>query len=263
MIMHLNAFCDDNEMIEVLIIYIYQKQIKLLLLNLLFITNNQTELCLLHYSNAQTHDLYKGNGFGSGSIDFGGLHIAEVTTFNKVWATYNGGPDGEGATFFEPVGLPEGYFLLGYYAQRNNRPLFGRVLVAKDTNDRANPALKWPIDYALVWSSHGLSVKADSPGYIWAPIPSDGYQAVGLVVTTTPEKPPLDKVRCVRNDFTTFCEPDEWIWGREGDVDSDEFNIFESRPVKKGKQVLTSLYTQNTCINILLNCYYILLYSKK
>ncbi|CAO2832989.1 unnamed protein product [Amaranthus hypochondriacus] len=177
-----------------------------------------------------------GNGFGTGSIDFGGLHIAEVTTFNKVWATYNGGPDGEGATFFEPVGLPEGYFLLGYYAQRNNRPLFGRVLVAKDTNDRANPALKWPIDYALVWSSHGLSVKADSPGYIWAPIPSDGYQAVGLVVTTTPEKPPLDKVRCVRNDFTTFCEPDEWIWGREGDVDSDEFNIFESRPVKKGKQ---------------------------
>ncbi|XP_010675108.2 hypothetical protein At1g04090 isoform X1 [Beta vulgaris subsp. vulgaris] len=177
-----------------------------------------------------------GNGFASGTMDFGGLVVAEVTTFDKVWATYDGGPDDQGATFFEPTGLPEGFFLLGYYSQSNNRPLYGRVLVGKDTSNPANPALKWPIDYALVWSSKSLKVKTDSPGYIWAPIPTDGYQAVGLVVTTTPEKPPLEKVRCVRSDFTTLCEPDEWIWGRQGGVDSDEFNIFESRPVRRGKQ---------------------------
>lgn len=181
-------------------------------------------------------DLPTGSGFATGTIDFGGLVIAEVTTFDKVWATYDGGPSNQGATFFEPVGLPEGFFLLGYYAQPNNRPLFGRALVGKDTSNPANPALKWPVDYVLVWSSKSLSVKEDSPGYIWAPIPRDGYQAVGLVVTTTPEKPSLEKVRCVRSDFTTLCEPDEWIWGREGDVDSDEFNIFQSRPVRKGKQ---------------------------
>ncbi|KAL2942609.1 putative vacuolar protein sorting-associated protein TDA6 [Bienertia sinuspersici] len=178
----------------------------------------------------------QGDGFATGTIDFGGLVIAEVTNFSKVWATYDGGPDNEGATFFEPIGLPEGFFLLGYYAQSNNRPLFGRVLVGKDTSNPANPALRWPVDYALVWSSKSLKVKEDSPGYIWAPIPKDGYQAVGLVITNTPEKPPLEKVRCVRSDFTTLCEPDEWIWGRQGDVDSDEFNIFEARPVRKGKQ---------------------------
>ncbi|XP_021859230.1 hypothetical protein At1g04090 isoform X2 [Spinacia oleracea] len=177
-----------------------------------------------------------GGGFASGIIDFGGLEIAEVTNFSKVWATYNGGPSDQGATFFEPIGLAEGFYLLGYYAQPNNRPLFGRALVGKDTSNPANPALRWPVDYALVWSSKSQTVKEDSPGYIWAPIPRDGYQAVGLVVTSTPEKPPLEKVRCVRSDFTTLCEPDDWIWGREGGVDSDEFNIFESRPVRKGKQ---------------------------
>ncbi|KAH9624223.1 hypothetical protein KSS87_022354 [Heliosperma pusillum] len=170
-------------------------------------------------------------GFATGTIDFGGLTATEVTTFNKVWATYEGGPDNVGATFFEPSGLPPGFSLLGYYAQPNNRALFGRVVVAKDKDsDAASPALKKPEDYALVWSSKNLNVKEDNPGYIWAPIPTDGYQAVGLVVTTTPEKPPLEKVMCVRSDLTTLCETDEWIWGREGGVDSDEFNIFESRP---------------------------------
>uniref|UniRef100_A0A803KPV1 Uncharacterized protein n=1 Tax=Chenopodium quinoa TaxID=63459 RepID=A0A803KPV1_CHEQI len=177
-----------------------------------------------------------GGGFATGTIDFGGLVVAEVTNFTKVWATYNGGPDDGGATFFEPIGLPEGFYLLGYYAQPNNRPLYGRVLVGKDTSNPANPTLKWPVDYALVWSSKSQDVKEDTPGYIWAPIPKDGYQAVGLVVTSTPEKPPLEKVRCVRSDFTTLCEPDDWVWGKTGGVDSDEFNIFESRPVRKGKQ---------------------------
>ncbi|KAK9691730.1 hypothetical protein RND81_09G215200 [Saponaria officinalis] len=179
----------------------------------------------------------QGTGFATGRIDFGGLTATEITTFNKVWATYEGGPENAGATFFEPIELPPGFSLLGYYAQPNNRPLFGRVVVAKDKDsDAASPALKKPDDYALVWSSKNLNVKEDTNGYIWAPIPSDGYQAVGLVVTTTPEKPPLDKVMCVRSDLTSLCETDEWVWGREGGVDSDEFNIFDSRPVRKGKQ---------------------------
>ncbi|XP_074311427.1 hypothetical protein At1g04090-like [Silene latifolia] len=176
-----------------------------------------------------------GGGFATGTIDLGGLIASEVTTFTPVWATYEGGPENKGATFFEPTGLPEGYHILGYYAQPNNRALFGRVVVAKD-NDGSSPALKNPQDYALVWSSKNVNIKQDNVGYIWAPIPLDGYQAVGLVVTTTPEKPALDKVMCVRSDLTSACEPDELIWGRSKGAGSDEFNIFESRPVERGTQ---------------------------
>ncbi|KAL9235134.1 hypothetical protein vseg_009925 [Gypsophila vaccaria] len=177
-----------------------------------------------------------GGRFASGTIDLGGVITTEVTTFNKVWATYEGGPDNKGATFFEPIGLPNGYSLLGYYAQPNNQALFGRVVVAKDNAGGASPALRGPTDYALVWSSKSLNVKEDINGYIWAPIPSDGYQAVGLVVTTTPDKPPLDKIMCVRSDLTSSCETNELIWGRQGGANSNEFNIFESRPVSTWEQ---------------------------
>ncbi|KAH9623655.1 hypothetical protein KSS87_018994 [Heliosperma pusillum] len=189
-----------------------------------------------------------GGGFATGTIDLGGLITSEVTTFNKVWATYEGGPENKGATFFEPIGLPQGYCILGYYGQPNDRALFGRVVVAKD-NGGATPALKKPQDYALVWSSKNVNVKQDNVGYIWAPIPLDGYQATGLVVTTTPEKPALDNVMCVRTDLTSTCEPDEWIWGRSKGAGSDEFNIYESRPVEKGTQasaVSTGTFTAQT-----------------
>uniref|UniRef100_A0A7C9AY68 Uncharacterized protein n=1 Tax=Opuntia streptacantha TaxID=393608 RepID=A0A7C9AY68_OPUST len=66
-----------------------------------------------------------GGEFASGTVDLGGLIVAEVTSFNKVWTAYEGGPDNSGATFFEPTGIPQGFSILGYYAQPNNRHLFG------------------------------------------------------------------------------------------------------------------------------------------
>lgn len=177
-----------------------------------------------------------GTGFATRTIDLGGLIVTEITTFNKVWETHEGGPGNAGATFFEPTGLPDGFFPLGFYAQPNNRPLFGCVLVGKDGGDESSPAQTSPIDYALVWTSKSLNIKEDSPGYIWAPIPVDGYQAVGLVITTTPDKPPLERIRCVRSDLTAQCEPSESIWSLKRGDDSNEFNIFESRPTERGKQ---------------------------
>jgi len=160
-----------------------------------------------------------------------------------VWTTYDGGPDNSGATFFEPTGIPEGFSILGHYAQPNNQPLVGSVLVAKDASDGSNPALVPPADYALVWSSQSSSVKQDSPGYIWAPIPPNGYKAIGLIVTTTPDKPPLDKVRCVRSDLTTTSEPDEWIWGQNKDFRSSDFNVYKSRPNSTGDEVCINLFS--------------------
>uniref|UniRef100_A0A7C9AUX4 Vacuolar protein sorting-associated protein 62 n=1 Tax=Opuntia streptacantha TaxID=393608 RepID=A0A7C9AUX4_OPUST len=171
-----------------------------------------------------------GNGFATGTVDLGGLIVAEVTTFDKLWTTYEGGPDNAGASFFEPVGIPEGFSVLGHYAQPNNRALFGWVLVGKDVSDSSNPVLAQPIDYDLVWSSTSSGVREDSPGNIWAPSPPNGYNAVGLIVTTTPDKPPLEKVRCVRSDLTALAEPSELIWS------SNDFNIYELRPELRGDQ---------------------------
>ncbi|XP_057954087.1 hypothetical protein At1g04090-like [Malania oleifera] len=169
--------------------------------------------------------------FASGTIDLGGLLARQISSFTKVWATHEGGPDNLGATFFEPSPIPEEFFMLGCYCQPNNRPLFGWVLVAKDVNH--GKILKQPVDYTLVWSSNSSKIKKDGDlnGYIWMPTPPEGYKAVGHVVTTSADKPSLEKVRCVHSDLTDDeSETDGLIWG----LGSRGFNVYGFRPKKRG-----------------------------
>lgn len=183
------------------------------------------------------HD--SGDGFASGIIDLGGLEIQQVSKFNKVWATKEGGPDNLGATFFEPSSIPDGFFMLGCYAQPNNKPLSGWVLVGKDaTNDTSNGALKPPIDYTLVWSSDSLRISQDGIGYIWLPTSPDGYKAIGLVITGSPNKPALDKICCVRADFTEPNENERWVWGLGKEVSTNGINVYSSRPRNRGVEAM-------------------------
>ncbi|KAL8268409.1 hypothetical protein R6Q59_002207 [Mikania micrantha] len=176
-----------------------------------------------------------GGGFAGGTIDLGGLQVSQVTTFKKIWAANEGGPENLGATFYDAVSIPEGFSNLGCYSQSNNLPLFGHVLVGKDVaNNPLKPTLKSPVDYSLVWSSVSLNIKKDGDGYIWFPNPPDGYKAVGYVVTSSPEKPSLQKVRCVRSDMTDPVESDEWIWGPSKSLNVDGFNVYSSRPTNRG-----------------------------
>ncbi|XAR63374.1 hypothetical protein NMG60_11023286 [Bertholletia excelsa] len=170
----------------------------------------------------------KGGGFATGTIDLGGLQVVQISSFSKIWATHEGGPDNLGASFYKPASLPDGFFSLGSYAQPNNKALFGWVLAGKDI---AGGTLKPPVDYTLVWTSESSKIKQDGNGYIWLPTPPAGYSAVGHVVTTSPEKPPLDEVRVVRSDFTDACGSDSWIWGHGNDV-----NLSTLRPNGRGVQ---------------------------
>ncbi|KAF6155193.1 hypothetical protein GIB67_019719 [Kingdonia uniflora] len=176
----------------------------------------------------------QGEGFASGNINLGGLEVCQISTFTKIWATKEGGPDNLGATFFEPSSVPAGFSLLGYYSQPNDKPLFGWVLVAKNVSgdDNSNEALKMPLDYTLVLSSESLNIKQDGNGYIWLPIAPDGYRAVGHVVTNSSGKPSLDKVRCVRSDLTDSCERDAFVWGNN----TTRINIYGLRPTIRGTE---------------------------
>lgn len=177
-----------------------------------------------------------GEGFATGIIDLGsGIQVRQISSFNKVWATHEGGPDNLGATFFEPSTIPDGFHSLGFYCQPNNKPFFGWTLAAKSNNDGA---LKSPVDYSLVWNSESLKIKKDGNGYFWLPTPPDGYKATGIVVTTSPDKPPLDKIRCVRSDLTDQCEADAWIWGSSKTNDAGGFNAYGLRPSNRGVQAM-------------------------
>lgn len=178
-----------------------------------------------------------GGGFSTGVIDLGGLVVSQISSFTKVWGIYQGGPNNSGATFFEPSEVPEGFCLLGCYSQPNNRPLFGAVLVAKDESPDDSLLAK-PVDYTLVWSSESQNVKKDGNGYFWVPIPPDGYKSMGVVITTSPEKPSLEKIRCVRSDFTDESGTDEWIWSPQNQINNTGFNVFSLTPSTRGVQAM-------------------------
>ncbi|KAI3719270.1 hypothetical protein L6452_20165 [Arctium lappa] len=177
-----------------------------------------------------------GGGFAGGTIDLGGLQVSQVSTFNKIWAANEGGFNDLGATFYDPVLIPQGFSILGSYGQPNYMPLDGHVLVGNDiTNDTSNPTLKPPIGYTLVWSSQSLNIKKEGDGFIWFPNPPDGYRAVGYVVTNSSEKPTFDRVRCVRSDLTDSLKSDgNWIWGPSTSINVNGFNVYGSRPTNRG-----------------------------
>ncbi|KAI3697272.1 hypothetical protein L6452_30167 [Arctium lappa] len=177
--------------------------------------------------------LLTGRGaFGKGSIDLGGLQVTETLYFKEIWGTQSDGS--KGATFYEPTAIPSGFNLLGHYSRSNTMPLAASVLVAKDiTGHPSHGALKRPIDYTLVWTSEGLNLGQHEDGYIWLPIPPIGYKVVGHVVTTTPEKPSIDKVRCVRSDFTDSIEVDTWIWGVK--MSNRSMDVSTTRPITTTK----------------------------
>ncbi|KAM5552080.1 hypothetical protein ABKV19_026775 [Rosa sericea] len=180
-----------------------------------------------------------GSGFANGIIHLGGLQVCQISSFNEVWATHEGGPDNLGATFFEPSPLPQGFYMLGCYSQPNNKPLFGWALAAKadDHSSSPWPALQQPVDYTLVWSSESVKMKKDGDGYLWLPTAPERYAAIGHVVTSSPEKPSLDKIRCVRSDLTDQCEADSWIWGPPGGT-IDGFNVYSLTPSNRGIQAM-------------------------
>ncbi|KAJ6435452.1 hypothetical protein OIU84_000604 [Salix udensis] len=201
--------------------------------------------------------LPQGEGFGNGVINLGGgLQVCQIVSLSKIWATNEGGPGNLGATFFEPSQVPQGFSMLGCYSQPNNRMLHGWVLAGKDDTGEA---LKKPIDYTLVWSSDSLQIKQEGVGYIWLPTPPDGYKALGCVVTTSPEKPSLEKVRCARSDLTDDCQADKWIWGQGKESDPNGFNVFSLRPSSRGAQAMgvsvgTFVAQETTSASISLAC---------
>ncbi|KAK9051517.1 hypothetical protein SSX86_028144 [Deinandra increscens subsp. villosa] len=187
--------------------------------------------------STQPPKFLEGGGFATGNIDLGGLEVCQVSSFNKIWATNEGGPDNLGATFYEPSSIPDGFFVLGHYSQCNNKPLFGWVLAGRPGANESL-SLARPTDYSLVWTSESQKIKQDNNGYIWLPVCPDGYKAVGYVVTVSPEKPSLDKIRCVRSDFTEIVELDRWIWGLKNEIDPNGLNVYGSRPKDRGVQAM-------------------------
>ncbi|KAL6637015.1 hypothetical protein ACP70R_024587 [Stipagrostis hirtigluma subsp. patula] len=188
-----------------------------------------------------------GGGFALGRIRIGGgeLEVAAATAFQKI-CTLSSSREGGSATFYRPLGVPEGFSVLGHYCQPNCRPLHGHLLVARAAAEGPSPPLSPPRDYVVVWAfrAGGVGNAGDGCGYgrcnayFWRPVPPDGYRALGCLVTTDSRKPALEEVSCVRADLTDECEPHGSLLhlqlARQSSLCSAAFSVRGVRPVSRG-----------------------------
>ncbi|XP_011077064.1 uncharacterized protein LOC105161158 isoform X2 [Sesamum indicum] len=180
----------------------------------------------------------KGKGFATGKICLGEIEVVKITEFEKIWSCSSLSRKANAVAFYKPVGIPDGYSSLGHYCQPSDRKLRGYVLVAKcissdesQGSKSVSPALTKPLNYTLVWSSHS---HGNEYGYIWLPNPPEGYKPTGFVVTTEPEEPDLEEVRCVREDLTESCEVNEVIFERNSVFPKGRIYVGNTRPCRRG-----------------------------
>lgn len=180
----------------------------------------------------------QGEGFAKEGICIGELEVVKITKFQSIWSCLPLKENSQGATFYRPIGIPDGFFSLGHYGQPNDRPLHGFVLVAREMAASKAvyfPALQKPLDYKLVWSSGDWKEdNHDGCGYFWLPLPPEDYKAMGYVVTNTPDKPSLDEVRCVRSNLTDTCEAQDLILNMEPVSPEIPFRVWKTRPSHRG-----------------------------
>lgn len=179
----------------------------------------------------------QGQGFGSGKICLGEIEVLKITKFKEIWSCNMARGKANGVTFYKPVEIPDGFFVLGHYCQPSDQPLRGYVLVARDMPSpqpkvgKHDPLLIEPLNYTLIWSA---DTRHDGSGYIWLPNPPDGYKAMGFVVTDKSGEPALEEVRCVRADLTETCETGDVILDTGSLIYNDPFRVWNMRPCRRG-----------------------------
>ncbi|KAI4301030.1 hypothetical protein L6164_034349 [Bauhinia variegata] len=187
-----------------------------------------------------------GQGFASGIVNLGEIEVFKITRFEFVWSSYPTLDKKIAVAFYKPVGVPDGFHVLGHYCQPSIKPLRGFVLVARevesdspDTTHNCNlnksPALRNPLDYMLEWSpNEGSEEILSGGGYFWLPQPPEGYKALGYLVTNKPVKPELNEMKCVRADLTDNCETYRLILDVSSSIPDYPFQVWSIRPCDRG-----------------------------
>ncbi|MBI4661639.1 MAG: Vps62-related protein [Verrucomicrobia bacterium] len=139
------------------------------------------------------------------------LQFRQHTDFELIWKDENDGGRSDVA-LWRAKDLPAGYVRLGDYAQTNYDPPALPMMIVKDDLDLVAP----PTDYDLVWSY----AYAATPVSIWYPRAPAGFVAMGCVAQKGLDKPPLDLLRCVRQELVSESLPIQ-IWSDQDENRGD------------------------------------------
>ncbi|MGD8806732.1 MAG: Vps62-related protein, partial [Chloroflexota bacterium] len=138
-------------------------------------------------------------------VPTGVLEVAYATEYELVWNDMGSGGTFDGA-FYKPM-VPDGFYALGHYGTGHYETPTARMIVVRPLEE---DALQPPIDYVEVWQDEDSG--ADMNGSFWQPVPAFGYVCLGLVAQPDWSKPPLEAIRCVREDLVAPGTLGNDIW---------------------------------------------------
>jgi len=138
---------------------------------------------------------------------------------------------------------PQGYYLLGDYAQGNYGSPTGTMVVVKDSvpND-AKPATLPPTGVKNVYQDKGSG--ATNNCSIWEMLPPDGYVALGFIVNNSYTQPPFSDFRCVRIDLTTKGDLDagHTIWNDRGSGAPMDVTVYAINPKDNSDEIAVGTF---------------------
>ncbi|MBN2038111.1 MAG: Vps62-related protein [Chitinispirillaceae bacterium] len=143
-------------------------------------------------------------------IDVGGLLIGFANQFDLVWNDAGSGQDWDGSFWQPRLDSADGFKAIGSYGKNlYDDPTGNRYMIVVKEADSSR-ALAAPVDYTQIWNDQGTGSNID--GSFWQPVPPAGYVACGVVAQSGYNKPPLDRVVCVREDLTTAATIGSRFW---------------------------------------------------
>lgn len=152
------------------------------------------------------------------------LLTSTTSTYDWVYDDSGSGASSD-VTIWRPK-APDGWFILGDYAQGNYGAPFGSALLVKATNDDPNnPLIKPPTSYSQVWTDRSSGGEYD--GSIWFPVPPEGYLSVGFVGQLGWSAPSIVTYACLRRDLVERADAGQLIWSDQESGAKDDVALFQ------------------------------------
>lgn len=154
------------------------------------------------------------------------LVVSMTSQYQSLWSA-------DATSAFSTVSIyrpqaPDGFFIIGDYAQGDDGPPLGVSQIVKAVDDDPqNPLLIAPASYRQLWANGG-----NVPGSIWYPVPPDGYISLGCICDPgNPTIPTVSSYRCLRRDLVESSQAGTMIWNSDGTGTMLEIALWQNAAV--------------------------------
>ena len=142
-----------------------------------------------------------------------GLSVSRICSYQRTYRDKGSGGKIDGS-FYIPV-LPQGFMMIGGYAQGNYHKPAECVLAVQSNGPSAGALLRKPNEWLRLWTDKGSGAKKD--GSVWHPTVSDNnYTCIGSVAIEGYSKPNLDNYTCLHRCLVEQTPVAAPVWSTAG-----------------------------------------------